>query len=64
MVKRANISRIEKVEKKSPAVDFVYQLNVTVILDDETTDDEIKVMQDKYPAHRHIRLSDFADECT
>ena len=62
MAKRANIYRIEKIERVMPSK-YGYDLSMIVIVSEEMTDDEIKEKAAKSPSRLYIRFSDFADEC-
>lgn len=55
--------RLSRLERSLPAKEYRYQLDVTILLDDGATDDEIAAHQLRKPNYRFIRFSDFANEC-
>jgi hypothetical protein len=57
---RARVSRLERIQPP-PAKE--YRFDLTIILDDDATDDYIQERQKAEPYKRFIRFSDFVDEC-
>lgn len=62
MAKKALLNRLERIETMLPPSGG-YELAVTIIVSEETTDDEIAAKTAKNPSRRYVRFSDFADEC-
>lgn len=55
--------RLTRLERNLPTKESRYQLAVTILLEDDATDDEINQHQTQKPNYRFIRFSDFANEC-
>jgi hypothetical protein len=55
--------RLTKLERYRRPNNCQYQLDVTILMDDDATDDEIEKLQKARPDRRYIRWGDFCDEC-
>lgn len=56
-------ARLLRLERIQPPPTTEYRFDMTIIVDDDSTDEYIQSRIQKEPYKRFIRFSDFVDEC-